>query len=328
MDDFEIIDGVLLKYNGTASEVIIPDYVKVIGKESFLRNYHIKTVKLPLSVSVIEESAFKDSTLEDIVIPDNVKEIGAYSFRHCRNLKCIEISESTSIGTGSFDQCESLRDKDGFIIVNDVFFGYDGKQTFIKIPDNVKRIDSCATFSNATSLIMPVGMNRLDHSQFLDNFEYINLPENIESIPDCQFMHCRKLKSMTIPSTVTSIGDKAFETCKNLETVTMYSSIKHIGVNAFCLCKKLKKITVIKNTEFYMDTIICLLNSLMFDNMNERKVGLNSNPEPHIEIENYSLTEEEKQLLIATVKEGIEVNYQIECSFDRAKEQLLKYISC
>ena len=77
-----------------------------------------------------------------------------------------------------------------------------------------------------------------------------------------------------------------------------------------------------------MNTIICLLNSLMFDNMNERKAGLNSNPEPHIEIANYSLTEEEKQPLIATVKEGVEMNYQIECSFDRAKEQLLKYISC
>lgn len=41
MDDFEIIDGVLLKYNGTANEVIIPEGVKEIGKESFLRNYHI-----------------------------------------------------------------------------------------------------------------------------------------------------------------------------------------------------------------------------------------------------------------------------------------------
>lgn len=328
MNDFEIIDGVLLKYNGTANEVIIPEGVKEIGKESFLRNYHIKTVKPPLSVSVIEESAFKDSTLEEIVIPDNVKEIGAYSFRHCRNLKYIEISESTSIGTGSFDQCENLRDKDGFIIVNGVFFGYGGKQTTIAIPDNVKAIDVYATYSNVRSLTLPKRLKKLEPIPFGKNFEHIILPENIEAIPDCQFMHWYKLKSIDIPLSVKSIGSKAFEVCKSLETVKLHSSIEYIGINAFCLCKNLKKITVIKDTDSYMDTIICLLNSLMFDNMNERKVGLNSNPEPHIEIENYSLTEEEKQLLIATVKEGIEVNYQIECSFDRAKEQLLKYISC
>ena len=108
----------------------------------------------------------------------------------------------------------------------------------------------------------------------------------------------------------------------------MHSSIKHIGVNAFRLCKKLKKITVIKNTESYMDTIICLLNSLMFDNMFERIVGLNSNPTPHIVIGNHNLTEKEKQLLIVTVKEGIEANYKIECSFESAQEQLFRNISC
>lgn len=58
---------------------------------------------------------------------------------------------------------------------------------------------------------MPAGMNRLDHNQFLRNLEYITLPENIESISNYQFMHCRNIKSMTIPSTVTSIGAEAFE---------------------------------------------------------------------------------------------------------------------
>lgn len=132
MDNCEILDNVLLKYSGKETAVIIPEGITTIGKEVFLQNYYIKTVKLPLSLVSIEESAFKSSTLKEIVIPENIKEIGTYAFRYCRNLKHLEIQKSTSIDLGSFNQREGLMDKNGFIIVNDVFFGYNGKQTVIK----------------------------------------------------------------------------------------------------------------------------------------------------------------------------------------------------
>ena len=39
IEDFEIADGVLVKYRGKDSEVVVPEGITVIGDESFAENY-------------------------------------------------------------------------------------------------------------------------------------------------------------------------------------------------------------------------------------------------------------------------------------------------
>ena len=78
--DFEIKDGVLTKYNGNATSVIIPDGVTEIGKDCFAYNADISTVIIPSSVKTLAQGAFYEcENLQTIVVPASVTAIGDYA---------------------------------------------------------------------------------------------------------------------------------------------------------------------------------------------------------------------------------------------------------
>ena len=58
IDQFDIKDGILVKYLGKDTKVEIPDTVTVIGCEAFSESY-IKSVIMPDTVTKIEKSAFE-----------------------------------------------------------------------------------------------------------------------------------------------------------------------------------------------------------------------------------------------------------------------------
>ena len=51
-NDMEIVNGVLVKYTGDDTKVVIPDTVKIIGEKAFADSL-VKEVVLPDSVTVI-----------------------------------------------------------------------------------------------------------------------------------------------------------------------------------------------------------------------------------------------------------------------------------
>ncbi len=71
-NDFQIKNGVLKKYTGTDTNVVIPDGVKRIGDNAF---------------SYCE-------SLVSVIIPNGVKKIGEYAFYGCKNLELIEVPDS------------------------------------------------------------------------------------------------------------------------------------------------------------------------------------------------------------------------------------------
>lgn len=87
-NDFEIRDGVLLKYHGTDTNVVVPDGVTSIGNRAI----------------------FDCITLKDITIPNSVTSIGYSAFRYCSSLTSINIPDSvTSIGICAFECCSGLK---------------------------------------------------------------------------------------------------------------------------------------------------------------------------------------------------------------------------
>lgn len=79
--DFLVTGGVLVAYRGDASQVTIPEGVRVIAGEVFQNHTEIEKVVLPDSLLVIGEGAFQDCTgLKDIVIGKNVAEIKDRAF--------------------------------------------------------------------------------------------------------------------------------------------------------------------------------------------------------------------------------------------------------
>lgn len=87
-DDYIVVNGVLIRYKGEQSNVVIPNNVKEIGFEAF---------------------AFSED-LKEIVIPKTVTKIGAYAFSNCESLELVTIQNpNTEPGDRSFCDCPNIK---------------------------------------------------------------------------------------------------------------------------------------------------------------------------------------------------------------------------
>ena len=108
--DFQIEDGVLIRYTGKDKDVVIPDGVTRIGAKAFFSCRSLTSITIPDSMTSIGDSAFYEcKSLTSITIPDSVTSIGRYAFYGCTSLTSITIPDSvTSIGYEAFCGCKSL----------------------------------------------------------------------------------------------------------------------------------------------------------------------------------------------------------------------------
>ena len=111
--DFEIKNGVLIKYRGASKNVVVPDGVKLIGQYAF-KDSDVEYVKLPDSLIKIGQYAFLDAeALVSIKLPKNVSIIEEGAFRRCDNLRDVQLNEGlTKIGFWCFSECRSLKNLD------------------------------------------------------------------------------------------------------------------------------------------------------------------------------------------------------------------------
>ena len=201
--DFVIRGGVLVKYNGAATEVVIPNSVKIIGGENcfsgaFSGCIGITSVVLPDSVQEIGDFSFKGCTgLKSVVIPNSVQKIGRHAFENCKSLASVKIPDSVQkIGDYAFYGCSSL--------------------TIVEIPDSVGGIAEYA-FCKCESLIS------------------VTIPNSVWGIGEHAFYECRSLTSVSIPSSVKVIGEDAFGYCSALRKVKI-DGAPEIDSGAFYGC--------------------------------------------------------------------------------------------
>ncbi len=83
--------SVVISYASRGSEVIIPEGVKKISRNSFTYS-GVTNVILPNSLERIEANAFSVTPLKSIIIPKNVNNIGGNAFYSCNRLTSIYIS--------------------------------------------------------------------------------------------------------------------------------------------------------------------------------------------------------------------------------------------
>ena len=101
--DFNISDGVLIRYLGSAESVEIPDGVTEIGEMAFMNNYFITSVTIPKSVTTIGRGAFRNAKyLRTVNIPASVTSIGEEAFYNT-DIRALHLPDSlTSIGRKAF----------------------------------------------------------------------------------------------------------------------------------------------------------------------------------------------------------------------------------
>lgn len=212
--DFIIDDGILVKYNGDDTSIVIPDGVKGIGDRVF----------------------YNKTNLKNIVIPDSVTTIGNKAFWNCRSLKEVIIPETvTSIGGGTFKKCLSLTE-----------ITIPGK---VKTIEGAM----FAGCKNLKKAVLPDSITDIKATAFLGckSLAGLKLPENLINIADSAFSDCKSLTEIIIPENVVSIGNTAFLGCKKLAAVTIPQKTSTLGDKIFSGCTALKKAEVKKGNKKY-----------------------------------------------------------------------------
>lgn len=123
-EDFEIKDGVLVKYNGTDTAPVIPSSVTAINAQAFSQNTTVTNIVIPDTVTSIGNNAFEYCTsLKYVTLSDKLKELPDSAFKGCANLVVVQGKQQalkgvtiyypvsanvTSMGTGVFDGCPKV----------------------------------------------------------------------------------------------------------------------------------------------------------------------------------------------------------------------------
>ncbi len=159
--DFEIRDGVLVKYCGKGGEVVMPANVTCIGDSAFANCASLISVTIPDSVRTIKSRAFLGCTgLTAICLPNTITRIEGEVFSGCTGLTDFTIPDSvTFLGGQAFRGCSGLRS--------------------VRIPNRVTEIKGEA-FSGCTGLTS------------------VTIPHSVAKIGRWAFAGCNGLKQITI----------------------------------------------------------------------------------------------------------------------------------
>lgn len=105
-ETFLVSGGVLVAYNGSSKEVVIPDDVRVIAAEAFLGHGEIETISFPGSLKVIGEAAFSEcKNLREIYLQPGIEKIKDRAFSGCELLPQVVLPETLKeIGLKAFDR--------------------------------------------------------------------------------------------------------------------------------------------------------------------------------------------------------------------------------
>ena len=236
--DFKIVKGVLKKYKGSSSVVVIPDNVTSIGGSAF--------------------SGCKGLT--SVTILDSVKSIGLGAFKGCSSLESITIpfvGAKAGVTSSDTDQYPF-----GYIFGMSSYTGsvateqdYYGTSKTYYIPSTLKSVtvtggnilyNAFSNCSGLTSVTIPDSVTSIGYEAFYrcTGLTSITIPNSVTSIDSRAFEDCRGLTSITIPNSVTSIGSSAFSGCSGLTSITISDSVMSIGNNAFSGCRGLTSITI------------------------------------------------------------------------------------
>ena len=241
------LDGeerILVAYNGTNTDLIIPSGITVIAEEVFKNRYDLTSVTIPDSVTSIGEGAFRGcSGLTSITIPDSVTSIGSDAFNGCNKLQDTYITDIAAWCniSGLYNLMGSGSSKMNLYINNELV-------TSITIPNGVTAIPSYAFIgcSGLTSVTIPDSVTSIGSYAFNNckGLTSITIPDSVKSIGERAFYKCSGLTSVTIGNSVKSIGNYAFYGCTGLTSITIPNSVTSIGSYAFIGCTRLTSITI------------------------------------------------------------------------------------
>ena len=185
---------------GLNGDVVIPSCVKTIGEGAF-DGYALTSVKIPQSVTGIEDSAFFWCTkLASVAIPSSVTYIGNGVFSWC-----YELSNITVDGGNAY-----------YCSVDGVLYNK-AKTELLHFPRK-----KCGV------VMIPSGVTSIPHDMFsgCKGVPSVTIPASVTSIGRDAFSYCRGLTSVTMLGERPDVGGKIFASCDKLAMIRVPSNVK------------------------------------------------------------------------------------------------------
>lgn len=219
--EFQVEDGVLIAYTGSAGEVNVPYGITAIGDLAFYCNRRIMKISLPSTVERINRDAFAACySLQEISLPEGLTYIGNNAFNSCTALTAIDLPSSlTYIGNYAFFDCGNMAGE-------------------LAIPDSVTTIGASA-FSGCkkiTEVTLPKALTCIDEFTFNGCIALaeIDLPDTITTIGYCAFAGCSSLPAIDLPESLTTLDNYAFQNCTAATgEVVIPDGVEFIPMGAF-----------------------------------------------------------------------------------------------
>ncbi len=193
--EFDIENGVLIKYKGNDSIVTIPEGVIEIRGQKVRGQYDDEYI-----------SPFENvkSVLKQVILPQSLTTIGVGAFGACFKLMKIEFTHNIkAIKEGAFWGCSTLGTTtipDSVYDLGNKAFMFCVRMDRIKLSKNIKVIPH-AFFWGCETLDM------------------VTIPDGVLKIEQGAFCGCRQLRTIIIPKSVRSLGFAAFSSCKSLRDI-------------------------------------------------------------------------------------------------------------
>lgn len=240
---------------GKVKKIVIGNGITAL-REGCLRTFKSWISELVIMRASIEDSSYSNTSvftncekLEKVTLAEGVEEIPDSAFSMCENLSQVQIGGSVKrIGKYAFHDCKSLKE--------------------ITLPESVQSIDEWAFHSSGLEKINIKGMAEIGWAAFTNCASLKSFPfDHVNKIGESAFSDSGIAGSITLPDNVESLGENAFDHCKNLEEVIIQNCV--VNGNSFNDCTNLKCLTMnggeISGT-IYAEKLI--LNS------NVKKVGI------------------------------------------------------
>jgi len=203
-----IIDGIAVKtiysnafMDKNIKSVVIPEGIERINSRAFCKNKLTKII-LPQSLIRIGDWAFAENELSEVVIPENVKEIGHYAFRVNKLMRVDLPQNLKKIGQFAF-----MFSENGFMI--------EFPKGVLFKDNRMEKSESAVAYKETKELIIPEKINGIAVNQIGDraftssNIENVVIPEGVREIYSYAFSY-NNLQSVIIPQSVKSISRYAF----------------------------------------------------------------------------------------------------------------------
>lgn len=272
-DSFLIENGLLTKYKGSDSHVVIPENATGIGPYVFrdmdflrsvelhdgVRSIHegafmgctgLGGIELPDGISLISEDAFAGCTgLTSVRLPAGLKKIDARAFMGCSALTGVDLPEGLeTIESRAFEGCSAITSLTLPASLRSIFDSFTDctSLTSLHINDGIERIFGFEGCTSLTNVTIPDSVTMVGGFGGCTSLEDVRLNASLKSIAGNAFKDCTSLKTIDLPDGLTQIGDSAFAG-SGIEEITIPDSVNYISYSPFENCASLRQVRLSKN---------------------------------------------------------------------------------